>query len=149
MPLVLTRAIFLGVLFSSAFTAAEGPSRPNYKYSDAHLHYVNFFQQTAGTDALLKGMDKANVEHAMIAGLPIIKKWADTEPQKPKFVFADDANVYWYALSDEIVARAVGALSPAQTAAPVYLRFQSYRQECRGTCEENAGVVPGFMGRHR
>ncbi len=116
MPPVIIRVLLLSTLCACACTGslAEQPPKPAYKYSDAHLHYVNFFQESDGTDALLKAMDAANVEHAMIAGLPIIKKWADTEPQKPKFVFADDANVYWYALSDEIVARAVSGLPKAQ-----------------------------------
>jgi predicted TIM-barrel fold metal-dependent hydrolase len=114
MPLVFTRLLLLCALCCSVLTQAEQSPKPSYRYSDAHLHYVNFFQESDGIDALLKAMDQANVEHAMIAGLPVVKKWADTEPQKPKFVFADDARVYWYSLSDEIVARAVTGLPKSQ-----------------------------------
>lgn len=114
MPLARVKARLLGTLLFTCACMAEQTASPLYRYSDAHLHYVNFFQETEGIAALLEAMDKAGVEHAMIAGLPIIKKWADTEPQKPKFVFADDANVYWYSLSDEIVARALLSLPKAQ-----------------------------------
>ncbi len=113
-PLVFLRPLLLCIIFSCANVQAEQHRKPARTYSDAHLHYVNFFQESDGITALLKAMDKANVEHAMITGLPIIKKWADTEPQKPKYVFADDANVYWYSLSDEIVARAVSSLPTSQ-----------------------------------
>lgn len=108
------RVLVLCALFFCVNAQAEKSAKPKRAYSDAHLHYVNFFQESEGMAALLNAMDKANVEHTMITGLPIIKKWADTEPQKPKFVFGDDANVYWYSLSDEIVARAVSSLPKPQ-----------------------------------
>jgi hypothetical protein len=114
MPLLYPAVLLLGLLLGYTDARAQQPAKPAYRFSDAHLHYVNFFQQSDGIEALLTAMDKAGVEHAMITGLPVIKKWAETEPQKPKYVFADDANVYWYSLSDEIVARAVASLPASQ-----------------------------------
>ncbi|MBP5125991.1 hypothetical protein HUS96_27950, partial [Pseudomonas protegens] len=45
----------------------------DYVYSDAHLHYVDFFQETAGMEALLKAMDDNRIEQVMIAGIPVAK----------------------------------------------------------------------------
>ena len=33
-----------------------------YHYSDAHLHYVDFFQESEGMDALIKAMDAARID---------------------------------------------------------------------------------------
>ena len=46
----------------------------DYRYSDAHLHYVDFFQETEGMQALLKAMDDAGVEQSMISGITVAKK---------------------------------------------------------------------------
>ncbi|MEA3252121.1 MAG: amidohydrolase, partial [Pseudomonadota bacterium] len=42
---------------------------------DAHLHYVDFMQQSDGSGAMLAAMDKAGVEEAWLFGLPVVKKW--------------------------------------------------------------------------
>ena len=41
-----------------------------YAMIDAHLHVVNFTQETPGGEALLYAMDQANVGKAVIFGLP-------------------------------------------------------------------------------
>ncbi|CAN5251775.1 amidohydrolase family protein [soil metagenome] len=64
-------------------------------------------QRTEGAAALIEAMDSAGVEHAMVTGMSVVKKWAESEPQQPEFVFGDDAAVYWYSLTDAIVARAI------------------------------------------
>ena len=38
----------------------------DYSYSDAHLHYVDFFQETAGMDTLLQAMASNRIEHVMM-----------------------------------------------------------------------------------
>lgn len=91
--------------------AAAADHRP---YADAHLHYVDFFQESDGIDSLLELMDQQGISDAVLMGLPIIKMWSVTEPKRPKFVFADDGRVYWYSLTDEIVARAVLSLPESQ-----------------------------------
>ena len=45
-----------------------------YRYSDAHLHYVDFFQETEGMPALLKAMDQAGIDQSMISGVSVAKK---------------------------------------------------------------------------
>lgn len=52
----------------------------DYRYSDAHLHYVDFFQETEGMPALLKAMDEAGVEQSMISGIPVAKNGTRTNP---------------------------------------------------------------------
>jgi hypothetical protein len=49
-----------------------GPS--SHVVADAHLHYVDFLQQTDGIHKILAAMDSAGVDHAMISGLALMKK---------------------------------------------------------------------------
>ncbi|MDF0733234.1 amidohydrolase family protein [Pseudomonas entomophila] len=86
----------------------------DYRYSDAHLHYVDFFQETEGMPALLKAMDEAGVEHAMISGIPVAKKWHEDEPKRPRYYAGDDADAYWFSATDIHVAAAVQQLPVEQ-----------------------------------
>lgn len=52
----------------------------DYRYSDAHLHYVDFFQESEGMPALLKAMDAAGIEQSMISGIPVAKNGMKTSP---------------------------------------------------------------------
>ena len=88
----------------------------DYSYSDAHLHYVDFFQETAGMEKLLQAMQQARIEHVMISGIPVAKKWHEDEPKRPRYYAGDDADAYWYSATDVIVAAAVNRLTPAQRA---------------------------------
>jgi hypothetical protein len=80
---------------------------------DAHIHLVNFLQQTDGLQTLLAAMQKANIDKSVIFGLPVRKKWAISEPEKPHYYLSDDARCYWYASTDEIVAYEYLQLPPA------------------------------------
>ena len=86
----------------------------DYAYSDAHLHYVDFFQETAGMDKLLKAMADNRIEHVMISGIPVAKKWHEDEPKRPRYYAGDDADAYWYSATDVIVAAGVNKLPPEQ-----------------------------------
>ena len=81
-----------------------------YRINDAHLHYVDFLQNTDGIEALLEAMDHAGVEHAMLNGLPLVKKWDAVDPRKPFYYLGDDSRTYWYSAADVLVARAVKSL---------------------------------------
>ncbi|WP_233282029.1 amidohydrolase family protein [Pseudomonas mangiferae] len=85
-----------------------------YRYSDAHLHYVDFFQESEGMDKLLAAMDANRIEHAMISGIPVAKTWHEDEPKRPRYYAGDDADAYWYSATDTLVAAALKALPPAQ-----------------------------------
>jgi len=95
-----------------AFTGAA--SAREYTYSDAHLHYVDFFQETAGMPKLLTAMKENSIEHVMISGIPVAKKWHEDEPKRPRYYAGDDADAYWYSATDVIVADAVQKLTPEQ-----------------------------------
>lgn len=84
----------------------------DYRFSDAHVHYVDFFQESDGMDALFAAMDEAGVEHVMLAGIPVAKKWHENEPKRPRYYAGDDAGAYWFSATDVFVAAAVKALPP-------------------------------------
>lgn len=82
----------------------------DYRYSDAHLHYVDFFQESEGMPALIKAMDAAGIEQSMISGIPVAKKWHEDEPKRPRYYAGDDADAYWYSATDIYVAAALQQL---------------------------------------
>jgi hypothetical protein len=90
------------------------PSSVGYQVNDAHLHYVDFVQETDGIEALLGAMNETGVEQTMIADMPVIKKWDAVEPMRPLYYLADDAPTYWYQATDITVARALEDLPAEQ-----------------------------------
>ena len=85
-----------------------------YPLIDAHLHVVNFVQDTPGGEALIHYMDAANVGKAVAFGLPVTKLWAEWERERPDYYLADDARCYYYAYTDVTVAEMVRSLPPQQ-----------------------------------
>lgn len=63
---------------------------------------------------LLKAMADNRIEHVMISGIPVAKKWHEDEPKRPRYYAGDDADAYWYSATDVIVAAAVNSLAPEQ-----------------------------------
>lgn len=103
----LSFALFIGLAVGNA-------SARDYRYSDAHLHYVDFFQESAGMDVLLKRMAESKVDHVMFSGIPVAKKWHEDEPKRPRYYAGDDANAYWYSATDTLIAHAYKQLPAAQ-----------------------------------
>lgn len=101
-----------GVLLAGLLSV--GVEAREYRYSDAHLHYVDFFQESEGMPALLEAMDQARIDQAMISGIPVAKKWHEDEPKRPRYYAGDDADAYWYSATDSYVAAALEKLAPAQ-----------------------------------
>lgn len=101
-----------GVLLAGLL-AIDAEAR-EYHYSDAHLHYVDFFQESEGMPALLEAMDKARIDQSMISGIPVAKKWHEDEPKRPRYYAGDDADAYWYSATDIYVAAALEKLPPEQ-----------------------------------
>lgn len=85
-----------------------------YPLIDAHLHVVNFIQQTPGGEALLHYMDQANVGKAVIFGLPVAKQWSESDREPPDYYLATDARCYYYQYTDVVVAELVRSLPAAQ-----------------------------------
>ena len=81
---------------------------------DTHLHYVDFMQQSDGSEAMLAAMDKAGVEDAWLFGLPVVKKWQQDAPRRPRYYLGDEAPLYYYSATDDIVAGAVRDLPEDQ-----------------------------------
>ena len=88
-----------------------------YRMIDAHLHVVNFVQETPGGEALIDAMDRANVGKAVIFGLPVRKMWAEWDREPPDYYLADDARCYYYAYTD-VHRRRAGALAARRAAGP-------------------------------
>ena len=82
--------------------------------TDSEIHYVNFFQETDGIQNLIVNMNKANVSDVMLTGMPVIKKWDINSPKRPRYYQGDDSEVYWFSLTDEIVARGIESLPKDQ-----------------------------------
>lgn len=85
-----------------------------YRMIDAHLHVVNFIQETPGGEALIHSMDQANVGKAVIFGLPVSKAWTEYDREPPDYYLANDAPCYYYGYTDVIVAEMVRALPAEQ-----------------------------------
>lgn len=105
-----TTGLVLGLLALGTATARE------YRYTDAHLHYVDFFQESEGTERLFAAMDAARIDSVVLMGIPVMKKWHEDEPKKPRYYQGDDAPLYWYSATDPILAEAVRAMTPARRA---------------------------------
>lgn len=82
-----------------------------YPMIDAHLHVVDFTQNTTGLNHLIFEMEKANIVGAVVFGLPVIKMWADNEKQRPEYYLDDDNACYYYSNTDLIVAQEYAKLS--------------------------------------
>jgi len=108
LPLVRTGLCLLAAVCALSATARD------YSYTDAHLHYVDFFQETDGMSSLLEQMDAHATEHVMISGISVAKTWHEDELRRPRYYAGDDAGAYWYSATDHIVAHALEALTPAQ-----------------------------------
>ena len=102
-----------GMCLLAALCALNAQAR-DYHYTDAHLHYVDFFQESDGMPSLLEQMDAHNIDHVMISGLSVAKKWHENEPRRPRYYAGDDAGVYWYSATDNIVAHALEQLDEEQ-----------------------------------
>lgn len=100
-------------------TWTRDPSKPGsltplkgskYSIFDAHLHVVNFIQETPGGEALIRAMDRANVKNAVIFGLPVSKVWTEFDRDPPDYYLANDSRCYCYSFTDVIVAEMVRSL---------------------------------------
>jgi len=105
--------LLLAALSAGCANAGEVASR---QWTDAHLHYVDFMQDSEGAQAMIAAMDEAGVERAWVFGLPVMKKWQAEAPRRPRYYLGDEAPLYYYSATDDIVAQAVLSLSKQQQA---------------------------------
>lgn len=107
------RILAVGVLMLGTLAGNPAQAR-DYRYTDAHLHYVDFFQESEGADALIQAMDAAGVDHAMISGVPVAKQWHENEPKRPRYYAGDDGGAYWFSATDVLVADAIASMPADQ-----------------------------------
>ncbi len=107
--------LLMAALLASPGQAMAGGTTPKgCPLNDSHLHYVNFVQETMGMERLLEQMDSLEVEHSMLCGVPVVKKWDMDSPLRPVYYLDSDSRAYWYSATDMIVARAIQALPREQ-----------------------------------
>lgn len=82
-------------------SSAKRCSRP---VVDAHLHAVDFLQESQGLGELVGMMDQAGVMSSVVFGVPVIKKWSSQEPDRPHYYLDDNARCYPFVSTDEILA---------------------------------------------
>src|SRR5690349_9777524 len=108
------KPVFL--LLALALGATTPAAARDYAWADAHLHYVDFFQESDGASALLEAMDAGGVRSAVLMGIPVAKKWHEDAPKRPRYYQGDDSPLYWYSATDVFVAEAVRSMPTAQRA---------------------------------
>lgn len=108
---MLTKTLLVAMLAGLLATSALAD---DYRYSDVHLHYVDFFQTSAGMQPLLKEMAAAKIDHAMLTGISVAKEWDENEPKRPRYYAGDDARAYWYSATDTLIAHAYKQLPMEQ-----------------------------------
>lgn len=150
-------SLALAALAGSGSLAQNGDRKPRYRFSDCHLHLVDFLQRTDGGKAVIAAMDRAGVDHAQITGMPLVKQWAAADKVRPEYYLDDDSPVYWYSATDVLVAREVQAL-PARDRRRLHPFICGFNGADKGAVDHVRRMIewyPGFsegigevMGRH-
>lgn len=92
---------------------------------DTHLHVVDFLQKPLAATDLSALIAESKLDGCVVFGLPVKKKWATSEPERPTYYLDDNAPCGGYSLTDELVASLVAGLDDAQRAsfAPLICGF--------------------------
>lgn len=88
-------------------TALESLSRvsgPIYPMIDSHVHVVDFTQKISSLKELIGYMNTTNVKKAVVFGLPVTKQHLETERDRPVYYLDDESQVYYYSMTDVILA---------------------------------------------
>jgi predicted TIM-barrel fold metal-dependent hydrolase len=145
-------ALALLLLLASCRTApatvetASSGAEYRYRINDAHCHFVDFLQNTEGAEVLLNEMDKASVDHIVLYGLPVQKKWESFDRRRPLYYSENDARCYYYGVTDVILAQAVKALTPEKQARihPFICGFNPTDRGAVDHIERMMTLYPGF-----
>lgn len=82
-----------------------------YKMIDAHVHIINFMQETEWLEKLLYYMKKTNIKSSVIFWMPVKKNWWEHEKSQPEYYLDDDNECYYYSFTDWMVAEEYNKLS--------------------------------------
>lgn len=102
------------LLAASLWVMAVQAGAGERRWFDAHLHYVDFFQEGAGIEKLLAAMNEGDIDGAIVFGTPLLKRWHADAPQRPRYYLGDESSMYYYSATDAILAEAIRGLSPQQ-----------------------------------
>ncbi len=83
---------------------AHNEFKPVVPVVDAHLHFVDFIQETDGMIRLVEAMDAGGVSKAVVFGIPLKKKWEAFEKRPPHYYLDDNSPCYYFTGTDEILA---------------------------------------------
>ena len=117
-----------------------------YPMIDAHLHIVDFVQETPGPQALLRAMDHSNVMKAVVFGLPVVKIWESIDRELPGYYLDNDSYCYYYGLTDVLVHDFVTALpeESQKRLYPMMCGFNPTDRNCIKQVEWLYNRYPGF-----
>ncbi len=115
---------------------------------DAHLHFVDFIQDTDGIERLLKAMDGGNVRKVVVFGLPVKKKWEVFEKKPPHYYLDDNSPCYYFNQTDEILADQLQKRSGAEhkRLAPLICGFNPTDKYAVRDVERMLGKYPFWRG---
>jgi len=110
--IIYSSIIFCFIIWS--LLISSGTAVAPFPVNDAHCHIVDITQESNGLVPLLLQMNETGVDHAVIFGFPVIKKWSFYEPVRPRYYNDNDDRVYYYSLTDALVAHEYLSLTPDQ-----------------------------------
>jgi len=97
------------LVMTSAFASVQ-IQPPVQHLFDGHTHYVDFMQQSDDIQHIVAEMKANHVDDMVIMGLPVQKKWSAIDTIEPLNPYDDNAKLYYYSATDEILARAIESL---------------------------------------
>jgi len=127
---------------------AHGETTPVVPLIDAHLHYVDFIQDSDGMSALITAMDAGRIAKAVIFGLPLKKKWDAFEKRAPHYYLDDNSRCYYFHQTDEILAAAILGLpaSARKRFAPLVCGFNPTDKYAIRDVERTLAKYPFWRG---
>lgn len=121
-------------------------SGSKYSMIDAHLHVLNFLQESPPAELLLRAMDKAGVEKSVIFGLPVVKLWAEHDREAPDYYLSNDSRCYYYQLTDVMLHQFVTSMPAEQQHRflPLFCGFNPVDKYAIRDVERIYNLYPGF-----
>ena len=92
----------------------------DYKFTDAHLHYVNYVLQSENFSNLFDEMDRNHIERVVVFGLGYAVSWPEIRPSRMKYYASpekdveDSPGVYLTKMGDYRLLSDYARLSPKQ-----------------------------------
>ena len=110
------------LLYSLFFLSATPGYGREYRFSDVHLHYVDYVLQSQGFQSLFSEMDKNKIERAVVFGLGYGISWPDIRAYRVRYYTNPQTGtdyippVYFTKMGDYRLLADYGELSPRRKA---------------------------------